>query len=207
MKLDWAGMKAAELVKLLDEPRPAVRSRAIESLGKRGGDAVADLAATLGASSSVEARRNAVWALTRIEGAAARAAVRQALNDPEETIRQAACHSVAVWRDAGALPQLLVMLKEGTPAVRRASAEALGRIGDKQAVPELLASAAEGSHSGAFSNLRVDRNCRCRGDSARPAGILQPDPADGNDCPRPDGRRGSGCRPGHSIACFRTIQF
>ena len=140
LKLDWAGMKAAELVKLLDEPRPAVRSRVIESLGRQGGDAVADLAATLGASSSVEARRNAVWALTRIEGAAAREAVRQALNDPEETIRQAACHSIAVWRDSGALPGLLVMLKEGTPAVRRASAEALGRIGAKQAVPELLAS-------------------------------------------------------------------
>ena len=47
---------------------------------------------------------------------------------------------MAVWRDSGALPRLLAMLKEGTPAVRRATAEALGRIGDKQAVPELLAS-------------------------------------------------------------------
>jgi HEAT repeat protein len=62
------------------------------------------------------------------------------LSDPEETIRQAACHSVAVWRDSGALTRLLALLKEGTPAVRRATAEALGRIGDKQAVPELLAS-------------------------------------------------------------------
>jgi putative membrane-bound dehydrogenase-like protein len=140
LKLAWASMTAAELVKLLDEPRPAVRNRAIESLGKRGGGAVADLAATLSASSSVEARRNAVWTLTRIEGSAARVAVRQALKDPEETIRQAACHSVAVWRDSGALPRLLEMLKQETPAVRRATAEALGRIGEKQAVPELLAS-------------------------------------------------------------------
>jgi putative membrane-bound dehydrogenase-like protein len=140
LKLDWASMKGADLVKLLDEPRPAVRSRAIESLGKRGGEVVTDLAATLGASSSVEARRNAVWALTRIEGASAREAIRQALNDPEETIRQAACHSVAVWRDSGAVPRLLELLKEGTPAVRRATAEALGRAGDKQAVPGLLAS-------------------------------------------------------------------
>ena len=93
LKLNWAGMKPAELVKLLDESRPAVRSRAIESLGKQGGDAVPALVAALGTSSSVEARRNAVWALTRIDGTVARAAVRQALNDPEETIRQAACHS------------------------------------------------------------------------------------------------------------------
>ena len=158
LKLDWAGMKAAELVKLLDEPRTAVRSRAIESLGRQGGDAVPALVAALGTSSSVEARRNAVWALTRIDGTAARAAVRQALNDPEETIRQAACHSAAVWRDAGALPQLLVMLKDGTPAVRRASAEALGRIGDKQAVPELLASAPKDrilEHSATYALIEI----------------------------------------------------
>jgi len=158
LKLDWAGMKAAELVKLLDEPRPAVRNRTIESLGKRGSDAVADLAATLAASSSVEAKRNAVWALTRVEGTAARDAVRQALSDPEETIRQAACHSVAVWRDSAALPQLFVMLKEGTPAVRRASAEALGRIGDKQAVPELLASAPKDrimEHSATYALIEI----------------------------------------------------
>jgi putative membrane-bound dehydrogenase-like protein len=140
LKLNWASMKATALVKLLDEPRLAVRNRAIENLGKLGEDAVEDLAATVRASASVEARRNAVWALTRIEGEAARTAVRQALNDPDETIRQAACHSASVWRDAGALPGLLAMLKEETPALRRASAEALGRIGDKQAVPILLAS-------------------------------------------------------------------
>lgn len=139
LKLDWVGLKAADLAKLLDDPRPAVRSRAIENLGKRGEGAVADLASALRASSSVEARRNAVWALTRIGGTAAREAARQALNDPEETIRQAACHSAAVWRDTGALPRLLVLLKEGTPQVRRAAAEALGRIGNKQAVPALLA--------------------------------------------------------------------
>jgi len=140
LKLNWAGVGSAVLTKLLDDPRPAVRNRAIESLGKRGGDAVAGLASVLGPSSSVEARRNAVWALTRIDGTAAREAVRQALEDPDQTVRQAACHSVAVWRDSGALSRLLVLLKQGTPSVRRASAEALGRIGDKQVVAELLAS-------------------------------------------------------------------
>jgi putative membrane-bound dehydrogenase-like protein len=140
LKLEWSTMKAGGLVKLLDDPRPAVRNRAIESLGKLGEAAVVDLAATLGTSSSVEARRNAVWALTRIAGSAAREAIHGAFSDPDETIRQAACHSVAVWRDAGALSQLLVMLDQGSPAIRRASAEALGRIGNKQAVPPLLAS-------------------------------------------------------------------
>ncbi|MCI0719056.1 MAG: HEAT repeat domain-containing protein [Acidobacteria bacterium] len=140
LKLDWVGMKPSDLARLLDDLRPAVRSRAIERLGKQGGEAAQVLAATL-ASSSAEARRNAVWALTRIDGVVAREAVRQALSDADETVRQAACHSVAVWRDAGALPVLTGLLKEGAPAVQRAAAEALGRIGNKEAVPELLASA------------------------------------------------------------------
>jgi len=158
LKLDWQNLPSTDLTKLLDDPRPAVRNRAIETLGKRGGDAVLSLAAKLTAPSSVEARRNAVWALTRIEGAAAREAVRQALNDSEETVRQAACHSAAVWRDPGALPRLLVMLKEGTPAIRRASAEALGRIGEKQAVPVLLASEPEDrilEHSATYALIEI----------------------------------------------------
>ena len=84
-----------------------------------------------------------MWALTRIETATAREAVRFALNDRDQSVRQAALHSAAVWRDTAALPQLLDALKSehaarpacggrgartpGRPQSRRRSARA-GRV-------------------------------------------------------------------------------
>src|SRR5262249_30415082 len=83
-------------------------------------------------------RRSAAWAATGTEPASARAAVRTALDDRDETVRQAALHSVSVRRDRAALPQLLRMLKNSSPQNQRAAAEAIGRVGDKAAVPALL---------------------------------------------------------------------
>ena len=99
------------------------------------------LAETLKNSSSVRARRGAVWTLTRIEDARAREMVRLALSDQDDSIRQAALHSVSAWQDAGARPQLMDLLKSSSSHLRRTAAEALGRIGDKAAVPGLLAQA------------------------------------------------------------------
>jgi putative heme-binding domain-containing protein len=142
LKLAWTGMRAADLAALLDDPRPAVRSRAIHQLSKQGGEAVAVLAGLLKNSGSVEARRSAVWALTGLEGTPARESVRMALGDKDESIRHAATHSVSVWRDSGAFPQLLDLLKKSSPPLQRAVAEALGRLGNRDAVPELLAQSA-----------------------------------------------------------------
>ncbi|HEV8130284.1 MAG TPA: PVC-type heme-binding CxxCH protein, partial [Acidobacteriota bacterium] len=141
LKLAWTAMKADQAGKLLDDPRPAVRSRAIHELAKRGNEAIPALAAALKTSGSVEVRRNALWSLTRIEGTAARDAVRIAFEDRDDSVRHAACHSAGVWRDAGALPQLLQLLQNGPAPLQRAAAEAAGRIGDKQAVPQLLLTA------------------------------------------------------------------
>jgi putative membrane-bound dehydrogenase-like protein len=138
LKLAWVKMSADEVARLLDDPRPAVRRRAVQTLGDKGLDAVPVLAEVLRSTRSAEARRNAVWAATRIEQADARAAVRQALTDSDEIVRQAALHSVSVWRDRDAVPPLLQLLKGPALHNRRAAAEALGRIGDKSAVPALL---------------------------------------------------------------------
>lgn len=152
-KLAWRTMPPSALVTLLDDERTAVANRAIQELAARGTGAVSPLAEVVRTSSasappalrrdgpSADARRNAVWALTRIELPAAREAVRFALNDRDQSVRQAALHSSAVWRDAAALPQLIDALKSDPP-VQRAAAEALGRIGDRKAVPPLLALAA-----------------------------------------------------------------
>ncbi len=142
LTLDWPAMQTGRLVPLLDDPRPAVRQRAIQQLAKTGADAIVALSASLTGPHSVEARRNAVWTLTRIDGPDARAAVRAGLDDRDPTVRHAALHAAALWRDADALPQVRAALASKLPAIQRVAAEALGRIGDARAVPDLLAAAA-----------------------------------------------------------------
>jgi putative heme-binding domain-containing protein len=88
---------------------------------------------------STRLRRNAVWALTRIDGAGARAAARPALDDKEPGVRQTAAYSAGLHRDAAALPRLLELLRTDLPPVRREAAAALGRLRQAAAVPALLA--------------------------------------------------------------------
>jgi putative membrane-bound dehydrogenase-like protein len=138
LKLPWAKLTAAELADLLDDPRPAVRRRAIQALAVKGRAAVPALAEVLQGDRSVEARRNAVWAACRIDGAQARSAVRAALCDPEETVRQVGLHAISVRRDREAVPAVLAVMDRPSAHNRRAAAEALGRLGDRSAVPPLL---------------------------------------------------------------------
>lgn len=140
--LDWATMAPDAVARLLEDPRPAVRDRAVRELGKQGAAAIAALAPVLRASASADARRSAVWALTRIDSASAREATRPALEDTDESVRHAAIHAAGLLRDAGASAQLGRVLTSGSPALQRAAAEALGRIGDPRAVPAILAAAA-----------------------------------------------------------------
>ncbi|MGH7223066.1 MAG: PVC-type heme-binding CxxCH protein, partial [Gemmataceae bacterium] len=147
-KLAWSKMSATALAKLLDDARPAVRRRAVEMLGRKGKEAVPALTEAIRSSKSAEARRQAVWAATRIDDAGGRAVVRLALDDADEITRQAAIHSVSVRRDREAVPALVKLLKSKSTHNRRAVAEALGRIGDKSAVPALLdALAKPGDHA------------------------------------------------------------
>jgi putative membrane-bound dehydrogenase-like protein len=164
LKLDWKTMSPAGLAGLLADARPVVRRRAVQVLGEKGAAVVPVLAETLRTSRSAQARRNAVWAATRINDTSARAAVRAALVDADETVRQVALHSISLWRDRGAASLLMEGLENstanisgktlptkpsqnvrnafaGSPHNQRAAAEALGRIGDKAAVPALLAAA------------------------------------------------------------------
>jgi putative membrane-bound dehydrogenase-like protein len=141
--LAWPTLTGAQLTALLDDPRPAVQRRAVHSLARRGGSALAALEQVVTSSPSATARLNAVWTLTHIADPGARAATRGALRDRDVTVRQAALHAAAVWRDAGALAGARAALGARVPAIRRVAAEALGRIGDAAAVPDLLAAAAQ----------------------------------------------------------------
>ncbi len=141
-RIAWAQLPAAGLAALLDDGRPAVVRTAIERLAKLGSSAVPALAAARLAGATAIGRRNAVWALTRIDGADARAAVRVALDDRDPGVRQAATHSAGLLRDHGAEPRLIGLLRSGSPHATRAAATALGRMKARRAVPALLAAAA-----------------------------------------------------------------
>jgi putative heme-binding domain-containing protein len=139
LALKWDRLTALELAKLLDDPRFAVRDRAILQLSKRGAEARTALKEVVRGGRSIQARRNAVWALTRMEDREALALLREALKDKDASVRLSALHAVGLHRDAEARPQLMeLVLKDANVAARRQAATALGRIKDKQAVPALL---------------------------------------------------------------------
>jgi putative membrane-bound dehydrogenase-like protein len=142
LRLAWNTMKPADLAARLDDSRPAVQNRAVNAFARGGAEAIAALDEVLKKSPSPDARRNAVWALTRVDGPQARETLRYALKDADESVRHAAIHSAGLWRDPGAVPQLREALRSGGPSIQRAAAEALGRVGDARAVPDLLAVAA-----------------------------------------------------------------
>jgi putative membrane-bound dehydrogenase-like protein len=143
LQLPWGKLSSENLAGLLADSRPAVRRRAVKCLAKRHAEAVPFLSKILSERSSLEGKLNAVWTATRIDSQDARALVRSVLKQPEEELRQAALHSISLWRDREALPELLKLIVGPSLANRRAAAEALGRIGDKSAVPTLLLAAAE----------------------------------------------------------------
>lgn len=145
LKINWSGQNAGDLGGLLGDPRPAVRTRAVQALSQLGAAALPALLEAANSSHSLDARRNAVWTAMRIDSAAARAIVRSGLSDSDAIVRQAALHGISLWRDRAALPALIEVLKGGSPQNQRAAAEALGRIGAPSAVPELLNAASRPS--------------------------------------------------------------
>jgi putative membrane-bound dehydrogenase-like protein len=133
LKLEWKTLDADQLARLLDDPRPAVRRRAIEALAKKGDEAAL---AVNTISGSVEARRNAVWTAVRLDHPAAREFIKDALKDRDESVQLAALHAVSLLRIKTPIPAGL--LTGSSLHVRRAAAEALGRIGDAAVVPVLI---------------------------------------------------------------------
>jgi putative membrane-bound dehydrogenase-like protein len=145
LKLNWQGMSPENLGKLLGDPRPFVCKRAVEALANTKNDMAVLVEVLEDDNLPASARCNAVWTLTRMNGKKYRAAVRKALEDSDETVRQAAIHAAGLWRDVDAVNELRVILRGKSLHNRRAAAEALGRIGDasEPAIPDLLAALGE----------------------------------------------------------------
>ncbi len=132
--LPWDGSSTAQLVRWLDDPRFAVRDRAVEALALRQPTVV---------EGTPLQKQGAIWALTRNGSPEALRAIRSALGDPHEKVRQTACNSVATTGDPDAAPALLPLLRRGGAAVRRAAAAALGRTGAAAAVGPLVTALAQ----------------------------------------------------------------
>lgn len=134
--IKWMTLSADQIAELLSDPRPAVRRRALGLLVSQGKDAVPSLARVIESRSPHEARLQAVWALTRIDHQQARAAVRTALSDPDEQVRQAAIHCVALWRDSSAIDELRAMLTAGSqPATKGNPTRERGTLILRDSVP------------------------------------------------------------------------
>ncbi|MGE0757196.1 MAG: PVC-type heme-binding CxxCH protein [Pirellulaceae bacterium] len=138
LALEWKTADPRQLVGRLADARWAVRDRAIHELHRRGEPAVAMLRETLKKADDVEARRNAVWALTRIGTAEGLKAVTEGLTDADPSVRLAAGHAVGLHRWSGAVSALRSLaITDVSTAVRRQAATALGRIRHPAGVPAL----------------------------------------------------------------------
>jgi putative membrane-bound dehydrogenase-like protein len=133
----WEKLSAPELARLLDDSRFVVRDRAIAESARRP-SAVEVLQTVVVNCESARARRNAVWALTRIDRPEARAAVRAAMIDMDYSVCLAAAHSAGLLRDADAEQRLVEMLLPRDAGIRRAAATALGRLRRAISVPKLF---------------------------------------------------------------------
>jgi putative membrane-bound dehydrogenase-like protein len=143
LKIEWDKIPTDDLARLLGDPRPAVRRRAMETLPQSHEDAFGAIRRIAYASESPRTRVHAIWAECYCnDGKTVRLAIR-ALKDPDENVRHAAIHSISVWRDTNAVPELIKVLADPSIAVRRAAGEALGRLGDSTAIPAVLAALKE----------------------------------------------------------------
>jgi putative membrane-bound dehydrogenase-like protein len=136
--LKWDVLSAKEVVPLLEDARFAVRNRAVQQLAKQETSALPLLRDVLQKHAAASVRRDAVWALTRMETREARVVVRIALTDKDPSVCLTGVTSTGLWRDAEALPRLTELIKSQNPSIRREAATALGRLRKAAAVPALL---------------------------------------------------------------------
>ncbi len=156
-QIAWDGLGDEGLAEMLNDERFAVRNQARQRIGKRGASAIDALTQVLTSSNDPQHRLHAVWALTWIDDARARAAVRNALVDADETVRQAALHSISVRNDNLAAEQLVGMVQRGPAHNRRAAAEAVGRVGSSSDIAKLLAAVPSAMLPGGEAEGNVDR--------------------------------------------------
>lgn len=142
IRIDWQAQTPAALVELFDDARFAVRERAIAECVSRGQQAIPTLN-TMASRGDVRARRNSVWALTRMAqnpalSEDATAALRAPLKDAIADIRQAACRGMSLSSASVETAWITPLLQDEDAGVRRQAATTLGVLGNAAAIPELV---------------------------------------------------------------------
>lgn len=125
LELNWEKPAVA----YLSDERPVVVARAIDALAKEE---------NVAALSESKAGVPALWSLHRIEGPAARKAIRERINEGSEEERSVAIRSTGLWRDPKAAEALSHALSSEDAHIVRLAAMALGRIGDRSTTSALL---------------------------------------------------------------------
>ena len=146
-QVDWGNLTPGQAIELLDDPRFAVRDRAIRTLASGGTSAVLPLKTAVSAQSE-RTRRNAVWALSRIRSSAVLNPIQAKLHDSSSSVRQASARAAGVIGAERFVSDLVELLVDNDPAVRREAATSLGKIGAPRAIPLILAE---------LKNERLDR--------------------------------------------------
>ncbi|HVR84039.1 MAG TPA: HEAT repeat domain-containing protein, partial [Planctomycetota bacterium] len=185
LKMDWRKPSVARL----EDPRFAVRDRAVEAFAQASAQDIAGardggwelllgLLKEMVGNPSATIRRNLVWALAGVPGTVADGALASALGDRDDSVRISAVHvaSLRGRTTRESLPSLTKLLADPVPAVRREAATALGRLRDKRAVPALLGSLRAGGdrfleHALIYALIRIDDR------EATLAGLEDPNPS------------------------------
>ncbi|MEO7300065.1 MAG: PVC-type heme-binding CxxCH protein [Verrucomicrobiota bacterium] len=161
LKMDWAKAKPVELTKFLDDERPYVVERAIQTLAKHGDESL-DALRTAGnfwnmpnaprptKPPSIKKQRNIIWALTRIDNPKARQAVHAGLFNTDVSVQKVALQSKSLWRDTNNYIHLGQFFRGKSDQLRRIAAETLGRVGATNMVGILL-------HEAIGSRSEMDR--------------------------------------------------
>jgi len=161
-------------IEALDHPARSVRLEAQDRLANLGAPAVGPLVDRLRGAEPVVGRVHALWALDQLETAEARGAIRSVLRDPAPQVRLQAARSRGIRRDGEAREELVHLLVDRDPAVRREASVALGRIGDHAAVPALLEALGEADSFAAWSIRWAIREIGCDDAAALVAALEDP---------------------------------
>lgn len=143
-KIEWTAAKPTQLIALLDDPRIAVRDRAMHELGRRGESVLSEMAKALESSKSPALRRNLIWTTGRFDSPTAREIARDAaLQAADPVLRRVALQVLSLWQGAGIEPRFLasLLLDRHPSNEARLAAETLGRLRNPAAVPALLEAA------------------------------------------------------------------
>ncbi|MEX0729053.1 MAG: PVC-type heme-binding CxxCH protein [Planctomycetaceae bacterium] len=134
IKLGLSSLSTDKLIELLDDERPAVRSQVIDLVALTWDTQIGVLKQVIrDPRASVEARRNAIWALSRRSHEWGIRALTEGLSSDQESVRQTTVRALGTQLRTIKHAQTLLLLTkhvtQDTPAIRRDAANVLGLAG------------------------------------------------------------------------------